>query len=125
MKARGIESRIPLIGRENELDVLRGVVEGAAAGRARTALLEGEGGIGKSRLLAEALEVAQRRGFRVLAGTCDEVDGDRPLRALREALDVERGVSDPQRAELARLLGVSAGSTGEWCRWPVGAMRGG
>jgi hypothetical protein len=78
-------------------------------GRARTAVLEG---IGRGRLLTEALEVAQRLGFRVLAGRCDELDGDRPLRALREALDVERGASDPQRAELARLLGVGAGSAG-------------
>ena len=104
MGLAGVESRVRLVGRAFELDVLRGVVEGAATGPARIVLLEGEAGIGKSRLIAEALALASGRGFRVFSGACDEVERDTPLRALKEALDVERGAPDAARAELARVL---------------------
>ena len=40
----------------------------------------------------------------MFSGACDELEQDSPLRALREALEVERGAPDPARAELARLL---------------------
>ena len=100
----GVGSGVRLVGRAVELDVLRAVVEDAARGRGRIALVEGEAGIGKSRLIAETLAFARRRGFRVLHGACDEVEQDRPLRALREALELERGAPDPPRAALARLV---------------------
>ena len=100
----GVEPRVRLVGRAVELEVLRGIVEDAATGRARIALLEGEAGIGKTRLIDEALAFAQAQGFRVFSGACDEVEQNSPLRALREALEIERGAPDPARAELARLL---------------------
>ena len=103
----GVVSRVPLVGRGAELDVLRAVIEEAANGGARIALLVGEAGIGKTRLLAEVLGSA--RGFQVFSGACDELEQDRPLRALAEALEVERGAPDPQRAKIARLLGVGSG----------------
>jgi DNA-binding NarL/FixJ family response regulator len=92
------------MGRGVELEVLRAVVEEVATGRAHIVLLEGEAGIGKTRLIAEAMAFARGRGFRVFSGACDEVEQDSPLRALREALDVERRAPDPARAELSRLL---------------------
>ena len=98
-----------LVGRAVELDALRAVVDEAATGRARVALVEGEAGIGKSRLLAEAVAGVRQEGFLVLSGSCDEIERDRPLRALSEALEVERGTPDPVRAELARLLKVGRG----------------
>ena len=100
----GVGSGVRFVGRSAELDALRGVVDGAASGRARIAVVEGEAGIGKSRLLAEALGLARGQGFRVLVGACDELERDRPLRALGEAFDVERGAAEAGRAELARLL---------------------
>jgi predicted ATPase len=106
------ESRVRLVGRAVELEVLRAVIEDAATGRARFVLLEGEAGIGKSRLIADALALAQGRGFRILSGGCDEIERDRPLRALSEALEVERGAPDPPRAKLARLLEADEGLPG-------------
>jgi predicted ATPase len=47
----GLES--PMIGRDDELDTLRALFAVAQAGRGRVAVLIGEPGIGKSRLLAE------------------------------------------------------------------------
>jgi hypothetical protein len=106
------ESRVRLVGRAVELEVLRAVIEDAATGRARFVLLEGEAGIGKSRLIADALALAQGRGFRILSGGCDEIERDRPLLALSEALEVERGAPDPPRAKLARLLEADEGPPG-------------
>ena len=85
------------------------LLDGAATGRTRTALVEGEAGIGKSRLLFESLQRAREQGFRVLVGACDELERDRPLRALGEAFGVERGAADADRAELARLVPVRGG----------------
>lgn len=112
MGALGVGTQIPLVGRGADLVVLRAVVERAASGRLGTALVEGESGIGKSRVVGEALEFARGRGFLVFEGACDEIEQDRPLRALGEALEVERSAPDPQRAELARLLGGDAGVIG-------------
>ena len=101
-------SRVRFVGRSAELDALRVVLDGAAKGRARMGLVEGEPGIGKSRLLAESLRFARERGFRVLVGACDELERDRPLRALSEAFEGERGTADAGRGELAGVLRVGA-----------------
>jgi hypothetical protein len=55
-RARGLETiglSSPLVGRAVELDTLRGLFEVVRAGRGRLAVILGEPGIGKSRLLAE------------------------------------------------------------------------
>ena len=101
-------SRVRFVGRSAELDALRVVLDGAAKGPARIGLVEGEPGIGKSRLLAESLRFARERGFRVLVGACDELERDRPLRALSEAFEGERGAADAGRGELAGVLRVGA-----------------
>jgi DNA-binding CsgD family transcriptional regulator/tetratricopeptide (TPR) repeat protein len=103
-------SEVGLVGRVVELGVLRAVVAGAVGGRAGLAVVEGEAGIGKSRLIDETLMFARGEGFRVLRGTGDEVEQDRPLRALREALEVERAASGPRQAALVRLLDAAAGA---------------
>jgi predicted ATP-dependent serine protease len=62
------ESRMPLCGREAELQLLTGLLD--AVERSGAALvLRGDPGIGKSRLLAEAMSLAGRRNMSVLAGT--------------------------------------------------------
>jgi hypothetical protein len=60
----GDESWFRLAGQSAELGVLRAVVEDAAEGRVRVALVDGEAGIGKSRLLRETVMLAERLGFR-------------------------------------------------------------
>jgi DNA-binding CsgD family transcriptional regulator len=102
------QHRVALVGRGAELGILRAAVQGAARGRRGAVVVEGEAGIGKSRLLDEALEGAEELGFRVLVGWCDEVERHRPLRALREALAVDQHASDASRAKLGRLLAVGS-----------------
>ena len=48
-----------LVGRDAELARLRGLLHDAAEGRAVTGLVSGDAGIGKSRLVAEAMQIAR------------------------------------------------------------------
>jgi DNA-binding SARP family transcriptional activator len=67
--------RSALVGREAELAELVGGLDDAFAGRGRLFLLDGEPGIGKSRLAEELLAHARARGARVLVGRCWEAGG--------------------------------------------------
>ena len=75
---RSVESE-PLIGRDDELAALTGLLERAESGRPQFAVLVGDAGIGKTRLVAELSTVAQRRGFLVLSGRCSSDEGAPPL----------------------------------------------
>ena len=52
----GRTSRPPLVGRDREAGEIAGLIERAAAGRGGTVLIAGEAGIGKTRLVAAALD---------------------------------------------------------------------
>jgi DNA-binding CsgD family transcriptional regulator len=93
-----------LVGRNRELVRLRGWLDGIAAGCGRVALLEGEAGIGKTRLLAELVVAARGRGFTVLPGRAHELAQDQPFRAIASALHLRAGSPDPERAAIARML---------------------
>ena len=76
-----------LIGREEELDVIARGLRDAERGRARTILLGGEAGIGKSRVLAAALDRARAGGAVVLLGGCIGLaEGSLPFAPIVEAL---------------------------------------
>ena len=62
--------RSPWVGREAALGRLRAEAERAASGRTGLMLVTGEGGIGKTRLVAEL--ATRLSGFGVLYGRCDE-----------------------------------------------------
>ena len=64
-----------LVGRESEVDELRGGLDATVAGRGRLFLLAGEPGIGKSRLADEVIRQARERRARVLVGRCWEAGG--------------------------------------------------
>lgn len=62
------KSRYPLVGREEEISLLREALESTAQGQGRVVSLVGEAGIGKSRLLEEIVVLAGEKGLRVLSG---------------------------------------------------------
>ncbi|MFD4603288.1 ATP-binding protein [Streptomyces sp. NPDC058464] len=64
-----------LVGRAQELAVVRHAVESALAGSTGLVLVEGEPGVGKTRLLEEAGAEATRRGALVVRGHCLPGDG--------------------------------------------------
>ena len=102
----------PMIGRSEQLDTLLGLLEAVADGPRRVAVVEGEAGIGKSRLLAAALDAALARGFRVLTAKARELEQSVPFAALADALDVRKPLEVAERAEVARLLFGEPGSAG-------------
>ncbi|SNY25937.1 ATP-binding protein [Paractinoplanes atraurantiacus] len=64
-----------LIGRLQEAAELRRMLESALAGGSALALVEGEAGVGKTRLIEEVAAEAGRRGALVVWGRCAEGDG--------------------------------------------------
>ena len=98
-----------LVGRDEELEVVREALVESAHGRGRFVLVSGEAGIGKSRLLEEVATPASASHV-VLTGRA--VEGGGPYRpvaealvgALRAGLDVTPASLGPYGPALARLL---------------------
>lgn len=59
-----------LVGRSALVAQLDAVIDAAGSGRPRHAIISGEAGVGKTRLLAEMRQRAEARGARVLIGGC-------------------------------------------------------
>src|SRR5580704_12491577 len=96
-----------LVGRDAELARLRGRLQDAAAGRAVTGLVSGDAGIGKSRLVTEAMQIAERGGFTVLCGQCAEIGDSVPYLPFADAFRlapprIEKAIK--ARPVLSRLL---------------------
>ncbi|MGI5168827.1 BTAD domain-containing putative transcriptional regulator [Spirillospora sp. CA-253888] len=77
-----------LVGRDAELELVERRLAGARRGEGGVLLVSGEAGVGKSRLVRSAAELAAARGFRVAWGRC--TDGTCPgfwpwAQVLREA----------------------------------------
>jgi DNA-binding SARP family transcriptional activator len=120
--AAGVPPELPLVGRAEELAVL---VDAHARAQpdGGLAVIEGEAGIGKTRLADELMAAARSRGAVVLAARCHDDEAGLPygpiVELLREA--VRRadaggwpGVVPPQRlADAALLLPELSGLTDE------------
>ncbi|TMK85004.1 MAG: hypothetical protein E6G44_08440 [Actinobacteria bacterium] len=97
----GEHREIPLVGREGEMALLASVVEDMAAGRGQILLIEGDAGIGKTRLLAELQVMAagrctwRRRHQDAAAG---EAGGSPANSAGRCAAAARRAALDPYRS---------------------------
>lgn len=104
----------PVVGREAQRAVLAALVDGLAAGRGGTCLLEGEPGSGKSTLADESAARASAAGIRVLRGVARELERERPFGCVVEAL----GAADARavRRPAARDAG---GAEGEDARFAV------
>jgi DNA-binding SARP family transcriptional activator/class 3 adenylate cyclase len=79
------EGGTSLVGRRTELGWLRNRLEIAAHGRAEMILLDGEAGVGKTRVAQEVLDEAERAGMTVFTGRCYE-QLDLAFLPLRESL---------------------------------------
>ncbi|MEV4629651.1 BTAD domain-containing putative transcriptional regulator [Micromonospora sp. NPDC049523] len=107
-----------LVGRREESSVLRKAVESALAGGTGIVVVEGEPGVGKTRLLEEVVGEAERRGALVVWGRCLEGDGTpsmwpwvQAVGAVLEGLPV--ALQEGWRAgELGRLLEPRGGVPG-------------
>src|SRR5580692_7032198 len=75
-----------LVGRAVEFGRLTRVLDQAAAAEPTVALVSGDAGMGKTRLVAELATVAAERGFMVLSGRCAELGDSVPYLPLADAL---------------------------------------
>jgi len=105
-----------LPGREEAIRELDSLIDRAGLGHGQVGLVEGEAGIGKSRLLQVWSRRAAAQGARVLSVACDELGRALPLQPLLDVIDVlmRQGVQGaeevlgPDVAVLGPLLGVNA-----------------
>jgi DNA-binding CsgD family transcriptional regulator len=79
-------SQARLVGREVELGRLLTLLDDAAAGRPVVALISGDAGVGKTRLVTELSAMARGSGFAVLTGRCAELADTVPYLPLADAL---------------------------------------
>jgi predicted ATPase len=96
--------KAPLIGRAAELAQIEAVVATAAGGRGRVLLLDGEAGIGKTRLVEQALDLAAGAGMPSFVARCDELESRRPFGAIAACLGVSARRTEPRHRHVARLL---------------------
>jgi predicted ATPase/class 3 adenylate cyclase len=94
------------VGRDGEVGRLGQLWEEAAAGARWVALLAGEPGVGKTRLIAELAGAVHAEGATVLAGRCDE-DMGVPYQPFVEA--IRHFVDHTQVGDLPRSLGRYGG----------------
>jgi DNA-binding CsgD family transcriptional regulator len=110
-----------LVGRDREREKIERVLDRARAGSSATLALVGESGIGKTALLADALDRAS--GMRVLQARGIESEAEVPfaslLELLRPALGMLTQLSEPQAVALEGALALGPGVAHE--RFAVGA----
>ena len=99
-----------LVGRDREWNALMHAWRAAAAGKGRVALIEGDAGVGKSRLAEDLIRWVSANGGTVLRGRAYDVRGGAPfgtiIEALRSGIDAPGlAGTDPQwLAEVARVV---------------------
>jgi adenylate cyclase len=82
----GVASESHLVGRVMELARLEAALDELAAGRGGVITIEGEAGIGKSRLVEEFIRLARERGLSGLIGAGQSIEQHTPYRAWRDLL---------------------------------------
>ena len=103
----------PFVGREGELDALVAVAGAAAAGQGRVAVVSGEPGIGKTRLVEEMVARARAAGTVVAWARCPESAASAafwPLTQLADQL-VAAGALAPEARPDIPVAGDVAGLT--------------
>jgi DNA-binding CsgD family transcriptional regulator/tetratricopeptide (TPR) repeat protein len=93
-----------LVGRDNELALLSGLLRETARGRGSSVLIEGEPGIGKSTLVRAAVADAPTAGCHVFWGAGDELDQALPLLPFIDGLRVREPSANARRTTIVRLL---------------------
>jgi DNA-binding CsgD family transcriptional regulator len=69
----------PIVGRNTEIEHISGTLDQVATGAGHISMFAGEPGIGKTRLVEEAIRLAGARGCCVLTGACLDESGVPPL----------------------------------------------
>ena len=115
---------LPMVGRQQELRLIEEKIELALSGKGQVVGITGDAGIGKSRMVAEVIRSAHRKGLDIFAGACQsdatntsylvwgpiwraifDVNPDAPVK--RQVRSLENMVQDyaPGRVDSIPLLG--------------------
>ncbi len=95
-------AHLPFVGRADERSTLISALQDALQGHGGVALVEGDAGVGKSRLVEEITSGARWRGFQAGPGKADPLTASPPYQLLRDALSP---LLTPLRvAQLAELI---------------------
>src|SRR5215472_3891311 len=99
-----------LVGRQGQLENLWSQFEESTVGHLRVALVAGEPGIGKTRLLSEVAWRAEHAGTTVLWGGASEAEGMPPYLPFLEALGQHIRMTPPDelRAQTGNMASVLA-----------------
>ena len=102
--------RPTLVDRRDEMSAAIAIMEGATAGIGGLVIVEGEPGIGKSRLVDEWLHRAREFGLTVLVGSASEIEIATPYHAWSDVFEtiLEAGPISEPNARRERVL--------EWLR---------
>jgi predicted ATPase len=110
----GVSSVEGLVGREAELALAGAAVRELGGGRASVLVIEGEAGIGKSRLVQSIVDDARSRGATVFSGQAHPFERTRPFGVVAAALGLSRRSPEPRKAAVAALLaGEGAEAAGD------------
>jgi DNA-binding CsgD family transcriptional regulator/tetratricopeptide (TPR) repeat protein len=93
-----------MLGRENEMALLTGLLRELSRGRGSSVLIEGEPGIGKSALVRAAMAGIPDVGCQMFWGAGDELGQALPLLPFLDGLRVSDPSSNPRRNAIVGLL---------------------
>ena len=89
-----VRAKMALVGRQTERDMLGRAIQAVVRARqSACVVVEGEAGIGKSRLLNELAQQAETVGLRILRGAGDAVDRNAPYHPWRPIFTEILGIS--------------------------------
>jgi DNA-binding SARP family transcriptional activator/tetratricopeptide (TPR) repeat protein len=97
-----VEENMPFIGRTTERAAVLGVLEAMFQGKGKVLAIEGEAGIGKSRLLREIAAGVRWRGATLLQGMASETPNTSPFSPLVDALSAF--INSPRGAQVEMTL---------------------
>jgi DNA-binding CsgD family transcriptional regulator len=95
-----------IVGRDAELDAVRAVLDRARGGAGQVALIVGEAGVGKSRLLRAMIDEARRGGYFIMRGASYESDSSIPYAPLLDLVRLFAESASPAR--VAHVLAPAA-----------------
>ena len=88
----------PFVGREREVNAIREAWVDAAEGQGRSVLLRGEAGMGKSRLLEAAKQIAASRLHEVFEAQCSPYRMNSPLYPIAQMVERRLGIEEAMTA---------------------------
>jgi DNA-binding CsgD family transcriptional regulator len=94
-----------LVGRDDEVALAVAELRHLRDGRGSVLVIEGEAGIGKTRLVQGIVEAARAQNMVAFVGQAHPFERTRPFGAMAAALDLNRRSGDRRRAAIGALLG--------------------